>query len=83
MDVTQKKVMVKGRVDPKKRMHRIRLQAKDTKRKAVEFERVGGEGHSSCSTDYSEQDEYCSSGWKVKSTDHLILETCSFCCASA
>ena len=78
IDVTQKKVIVKGRVDPKKRMHRIRLQDKHKNRKAVEFGRVAGEGYSSCSSNYLEQNER-----NVNSTDNLIHETCCFCCASS
>jgi hypothetical protein len=77
VDVTQKKVTVRGRVDPKKRMHRIRLMANDKKRKAIEFERLGGEGYS---TDVQQQ--YCSGRWK-KSTDNLIQRACCFHCASS
>jgi len=83
VDVTQNKVTVRGCVDPKKRIHRIRLLAKDKKRKAIEFERLVGGRYSSCSSDYLEQHEYCSGGWKVKSTDNPIQEACCFCCASS
>jgi len=36
VDLTQKKVTVRGRVDPKKRMQRIRSMADDKKRKTID-----------------------------------------------
>lgn len=84
VDVTQKKVTVRGRVDPQKRMQRITLMANDKKRKNIhQFEEVGGDGY--CSDDYMEQHKYCSKRWKLlKSRDHSVMMkgACCFRCAS-
>eukprot|EP00253_Pinus_taeda_P011558 PITA_11558 len=69
VDVTHKKVTVRGRVDPKKRIHGIEL----TNDKAIEFESPGGGGYP---TDLQEQ--YCSNSWR-KATENLIERGCCFC----
>jgi len=83
VDVAQKKVTVRGRVDPKKRMQRIRLMANDNKR-IHQFEGLGSEGYST--DDYTEKHEYCSTRRKLlKSGDYnlRIKRACCFRCASS
>ena len=72
MDVRQKKVTVTGRVDPNKKMQRIRLMAaNDEKRKPVEVDGLGGEGYS---THLQKQKQY-----RLKKViDNLIEWACCF-----
>ena len=83
IDVTQRKVTVRGRVDTKKRMQQIRLMAKDKKINTIHrFEELGGEVYSN--NDYRERHEPCSSSWKLlKSRDcnRMIKRACCLRCA--
>jgi len=85
VDVTQKKVTVRGRVDPQKRMQRIRLMGNDQKRKNIhQFEGAGSEEYST--GDYTEQHKYCNNRWKLpksRGDSHMIKGACCFRCASS
>ena len=74
VDVSQEKVTVRGRVDPKKRMQRIRSIANSEKRrKAIEFERQPRGQRLNDS-----ENKCCSSRWTLKSTNNTFQRACCF-----
>jgi len=76
VDVRQKKVTVKGCVDPNKKMHRNTITANGKKKKAIEVERFGDEGAST-----HLQKRYI--GLLKKVTGTFVQWVSCFCCASS